>query len=319
MTDLPSAYASAVAALSNACLLIGSEVPRWTQGAGGNVSQKIGESLWIKASGCRLEQVGQAPHTLARVELAALRAHFLEDSHRALEACASAEQAYAEALASLSDPAFGRASMESGFHALLPRPFVAHFHALSALVMACVAKAQPSRWAQLCRAHGVAQPALLEYVPPGLMLSCAVAALPDFEICLLTNHGVILHADGPEVLQRWAAFERAFCETWQLEALAYSGMNLSLQAHACGPWKILFPDAAVFCDRVAALAQPLHNGQWQMDADAMNLDPAAAELWIATQVLQRAWPNIVELSAEAAQALTRLPTERWRQQQHMPA
>ena len=321
MSQLPNAYEGPIAALRDACARIGREVPRWTQGAGGNVSYKVGDTLWIKASGCRLDAVGEAAKTVARVALLPLReqlrpAPSQQEAPGPARPDAAAEQDYAQALASLSDPAFGRASMESGFHALLPRAFVAHFHALSALVMACVAKAAPARWAGFCETQHVGMPARLDFVRPGLLLSHAVHALPPFEICLLENHGVILHADGPDVLARWAAFEQAFCAAWGLSDLAAGGAPLPLQAYARGTWKIVFPDAAIFGDRVAALAQAPEKAVWEIVENAEMRDKAATELWIATQMLLRAWPGIAELSPDVAQALTHLPTELWRQQQH---
>ena len=309
----PDANLVARTALIQACHRVGREVPRWTQGAGGNVSIKDGDNLWIKASGCRLDAVGP-PTTMARLPLQA----FVQTLQAELRHSLDGEGAYATALATMGDPAYGRASMESAFHALLPRRLVVHFHALSALVMAHVAHTEPERWGEFCRTHQFVPPARLGPTRPGLLLSFAVGEQPSFEVCLLANHGVILQADDAAVISRWAKFERAFCDAWVMRHLAAQGDDMPLQAYERGPWKVFFPDAAVFADRIRAITSPTDAsppGTLAIAADALHRDRDATELWIATQVLRRVCPDLQELPEAIAAALVDLPTEAWRRAQ----
>lgn len=299
--------------LVEACGLIGLEVPRWTQGAGGNISVKTDDALWIKASGCRLDAVGPDA-TVACLPLQALR----QGLHDIVPHSPHAEQAYADLLQALSLAPLGRASMESGFHALLPQRFVAHFHALSAVVMAQVATAEPARWAAWLAAQSINDAALtvLQAVAPGLHLSLAVAHQPNFQICLLRQHGVILQGDGAQVIEHWRLFEQAFCADFDLPTLAPGAPSLQLSGHAQGPWRHYFPDAVVFdarVNRIAPATSSPSSGNHHIDAAAAAQDADAAELWLATQALHRAYPALVPLNDAIATKLHAMPTERWRQ------
>ena len=112
---------------------IGAGVPYWTQGAGGNLSWKdrTADRLWIKASGIRLDRVGEGDGMgLACVLLSALR----DRVANARGDAADAEVTYARWLTELAES--GRPSMESGFHAVLNKEYVAHFHSLVAVLVA---------------------------------------------------------------------------------------------------------------------------------------------------------------------------------------
>lgn len=304
--------------LAEACQQVGRQVPRWTQGAGGNISIKDGANLWIKASGHRLDAVTPG-HALAHLPLEPLRSHLAQiDSH-----AADAEMTYAAILAALSHPDYGRASMESGFHGLLPEAFVAHFHALSSVAMAHAMHQEPQRWQAFIDSSTFRAPARLAPVAPGLQLSMAVATLPPFEICLLSHHGVILHAKDAGVIGRWQAFEQAFCQAWQLDYLKVGGPAIQgAQVHP-GPLRVLFPDTAVFMARLEAITQQVDDkdtetccAAWgklrQLLPQAKTADRDATELWQATQLLHRACPTLTDLPETIAAALNHMPTERWR-------
>src|SRR4051812_32078474 len=102
--------------------LIGTRTPDWIQGAGGNVSEKQEGVLWIKASGSRLDQM-TSTMGVAAIQMATARDSFAEVHN---------ETDYGSWIKQVSDPRWGRASMEAGFHVFLPGRFVFHFHALAA-------------------------------------------------------------------------------------------------------------------------------------------------------------------------------------------
>ncbi|MGQ0503682.1 MAG: class II aldolase/adducin family protein, partial [Myxococcaceae bacterium] len=127
--------------LAQACHAVGQRIPYWTQGAGGNLSVKDGDALFIKASGLRLDSVSPE-RGVAEVSLAEARERLgalsVEDPR--------AEEAYAAALAPRVAGA-PRASMETGMHVWLPERWVSHFHSLPALLMAGAHAREPARFA----------------------------------------------------------------------------------------------------------------------------------------------------------------------------
>ncbi|RYF06934.1 MAG: hypothetical protein EOO40_08735, partial [Deltaproteobacteria bacterium] len=166
MVDL--APDAALVQLRIMCGAIGTQVPLWTQGAGGNVSVKAAGRLYIKASGQRLDGV-DGPTTYAALPVAPLRAQVAElAGQMAVQGrTPTAEAIYATALTEHRDATLGRPSMESGMHALLPGRYVAHFHALSAVLMGHHELLQPGYVRALCAAQGV----VADFVPatlPGL-------------------------------------------------------------------------------------------------------------------------------------------------------
>ena len=102
--------------LSQICQRVGKCVPLWTQGAGGNISIKEQTSLWIKATGHRLDSVTPTSG-IAQVNFRKM-AKVLEEAPWSEEL---AEQNYADLIQETTEHGFGlgRASMETGFHARL--------------------------------------------------------------------------------------------------------------------------------------------------------------------------------------------------------
>src|SRR5689334_18694686 len=131
--------ASFPAQLAKECQRVGHFKPLWTQGPGSNLSFKDADSLWIKASGYRLDHVTEKKG-VAKLKMAPL-AKWLATlpSYESLKDSSShseEEKQYAALIKEASDPQLERASMEAGFHVILPKNFVAHFHSIGALLMA---------------------------------------------------------------------------------------------------------------------------------------------------------------------------------------
>src|SRR3954464_12991143 len=96
------------------CAVIGAD-PLLVQGAGGNVSWKDGDTLWIKASGTWLADATRKD-IFVPVDLAHLRA--------AIDAGAMDVQPRTVGESAL------RPSIETLLHALMPQPVVVHLHAV---------------------------------------------------------------------------------------------------------------------------------------------------------------------------------------------
>ena len=306
--------------LVDLCRHIGQRTPYWTQGGGGNVSLKVGSGeLWIKASGFRLDAVSAEAGTVP-VSLGGLR-EFLWYPWPEREG----EVAYAQALVRFSDSRMAaRASMETGFHALLEMPVVAHFHSLTALLMAHVHERNPALLLQAC--PDLAGAVFLPAIRPGWLLSKAVVPQARAEAIILANHGVILQGseDGFfSLMDDWMVVEKAFCRHFGFanvlslyeaeDALAFA---MTEWASVACPMKIYFPDTAVFRDRLQGVVEPAATrGLYKLKPDALFQDRSAVELWLATVALYLACPDLKELPLEISGVVRDLPTEQFRRQQ----
>jgi rhamnose utilization protein RhaD (predicted bifunctional aldolase and dehydrogenase) len=185
--DLRAAVVAMCAQLGADALLV--------QGAGGNVSWKDGDTLWIKASGTWLADAA-TDAIFVPVDLAGLR--------RAL-----ADGDYDTRPAVLGTATL-RPSIETVLHALMPQPVVVHVHAID--VLAHLVR-------QDCAAgfSRLLDPSLawtmVPYRKPGADLARAVAeALQQHpaDIVFLQNHGVVIGAaDTAGVMARLAQLTQA--------------------------------------------------------------------------------------------------------------
>lgn len=161
------------------------------QGAGGNVSLKIGDgsgdTLWVKASGTWLLEA-ETRDIMVPVALAPLR-----------EAIAAGDEAAIEDLRRFVRTEKNRAglrpSIETTLHALLPHPVVVHVHCVETIAWACRNDAEAALAPLLA---GIAF-AFIPYVRPGAPLTRVIAArLGDapgaIDVLVLGNHGLVVGA-----------------------------------------------------------------------------------------------------------------------------
>lgn len=159
------------------CAAIGAD-PLLVQGAGGNVSWKDGDTLWIKASGTWLSDAAEkdifVPVDLGHLRRAISAGNFLESPK-------------------LSDESGLRPSIETMLHALMPHPVVIHLHAVEILAHLVRHEFEHTfalmldskiRWANV------------SYKKPGAELARAVydaiSTMPDANVVFLQNHGVVV-------------------------------------------------------------------------------------------------------------------------------
>jgi rhamnose utilization protein RhaD (predicted bifunctional aldolase and dehydrogenase) len=166
--------------VSDFCARIGAD-PLLVQGAGGNVSWKTEDTLWIKASGTWLKDA-RAKDIFVPVDLSHLRA-------------ALAAGRYDATPRTLSSGGL-RPSIETVLHALLPQPVVVHIHAIHALAWMvrpdpwpAIAAKLPPRW----------QPCYVPYRKPGAELAAVVrdvvAGHPGTQLVFMGNHGIVMAGD----------------------------------------------------------------------------------------------------------------------------
>jgi len=220
---------------------------RWVQGPGGNCSIKVGDELWVKASGTRFADVAE-PGNQARVPLAL-----------AVRACEGDESADRNVFGRTPRP-----SLETYFHAL-GGPVVAHTHALGAMLYAC----SSAPYARQIEPGIVSIP----YVRPGRGVAQAMREVlakgSAEQLCILRSHGIVAYADSArraiELTTRFDEAQRARAEkqggklpAFEPLADAYlaapersdveGGVYRALpvrEARESDPPRYLFPDAPV--------------------------------------------------------------------------
>lgn len=145
--------------------------PLLTQASTGNISMKIDESLWIKASGRWMSNAAREK-ILISLDLEAVR----------------------KCIGQKLDPAdrYPNASIETAMHVTLPHPVVLHVHSLNTIAWAVRADAPAELKTRLegLRWHWI------PYVPSGLPLASEIekvlAQHPATDLLVLGNHGLVL-------------------------------------------------------------------------------------------------------------------------------
>lgn len=165
------------------CAQMGQD-PFWVQGAGGNVSSKDSEVMWIKASGTCLAQAMQK-NIFVPVNFKKMSEALLQDEY------------------SFTPQVMGdsplRPSIEVLLHGLMSNRIVVHLHLISALIhlVKTDAKNIISNLVGDAFAWGY-----IDYCKPGLELAGAVSTLlktrNNLDVIFLGNHGVVIGADTVE-------------------------------------------------------------------------------------------------------------------------
>lgn len=147
------------------------------QGAGGNVSLKIGNDLWIKASGTWLADARRRM-IFVRLSLDKVRARLTEDSDN-LSGC-------------YGDNSGLRPSIETTLHAVMRQSIVVHVHSIKAISWSV---RNGGRAEVAKRLSGIPW-VWVDYVRPGLPLTLAAQSAllsqGDSSVLLLANHGLLV-------------------------------------------------------------------------------------------------------------------------------
>ncbi len=158
------------------------------QGAGGNSSVKLGDVLWVKASGTWLADA-EDKDIFVPISLSGARAALARGDER-MPLAPGAETGL-------------RASIETSLHALLPHPAVLHVHSVNTIAWSARTDAGEELAARL---HGLAWRAL-DYHHPGLPLAHAVRdqARAPIDVLILGNHGLVVGAASCEAAEALVA------------------------------------------------------------------------------------------------------------------
>ncbi len=170
--------------------------PAWVQGAGGNTSVKLGSRLVVKASGFFLKDMAQKRGYVS-LPFGPVRDYLLHlKIYRQRQ-----ERPFSQWVEKLArnDNSYGRPSIETGLHAVIPSKYVFHTHSVFANIYN-FAQTGP---AELNKLFGKNEVGFIGYKNPGLELALTLVRalkkngrLPH--VIFLKNHGLITHHDKAE-------------------------------------------------------------------------------------------------------------------------
>lgn len=148
--------------------------PMLVQGAGGNTSLKVGDTMWVKASGKWLSDAC-AENIFAPVDYLAMRSDYET----------GIEKNYAVYLRPESHL---RPSIETGLHALMEKPVVIHAHPVNVLAHVVQVGAEKICAKLLADMNW----SWIPYMRPGSELIRVVARAKRSDVLILQNHGVVI-------------------------------------------------------------------------------------------------------------------------------
>lgn len=155
-----------------------SKDPLLVQGAGGNVSWKEEDILWIKASGTWLADAYKTD-IFVPVNLKDLKLSLSSGDFRTTPKV-------------LSDSRL-RPSIETLLHALMPHKVVVHLHAIE--ILSCLVTESPLQRLR-SRLNNEVEWAYVDYFTPGPQLAAevlkVVSAAKNVDVVFLKNHGVVI-------------------------------------------------------------------------------------------------------------------------------
>lgn len=202
--------------------------PSLVQGAGGNVSIKSPSGLVIKSSGVKMGEVN-LHNGFAVCDFGHGFPSFVDENE------------YAQFIKTSSKNTT-RPSMESGFHAILPKRVVVHTHPIHLNAILCSKEARSTVKDIF---HDVTYE-FVEYIRPGINLANRLRDGVLGDIVFLENHGLIVCSENAQEAFEITERINNRCKRW-LANHVESFVDLEEHTIAARP---LFPDAAVFSDEM---------------------------------------------------------------------
>lgn len=150
------------------------------QGAGGNTSLKIKESIWIKSSGTKLEDALRKNIFIELDIKKAIKYSVYDDINEINKSI-------------ITNSTNLRPSIETAMHCLIDFPVVTHVHSLGALSVAV----QCNPHAQLKELNKIVGTVFLPYLRPGAELANSIREVikPSDRVLILSNHGMTVWGD----------------------------------------------------------------------------------------------------------------------------
>ncbi len=168
------------------CVELGRD-PLLVQGAGGNVSWKDGDTLWVKASGFSLSEAGDKD-IFSPVDLVAVSRHISQGDFFAKPEAAAGSL---------------RPSIETLLHALMPHRIVVHLHAVEILAHLVRRDCDAELNAQVDSSISWLS---VDYHKPGSDLARALHEVlpshPEANVIFLKSHGVVIGGSDVSLIDR---------------------------------------------------------------------------------------------------------------------
>lgn len=244
------------------CAAIGKD-SMLVQGAGGNVSWKDNEVLWIKASGTWLKDA-LAKDIFIPIELLRLRQEIEKKNFQLIPEVIGESKL--------------RPSIETLLHALMPQKVVVHLHAIE--ILAHLVRANPVARLDKLIGNNIKW-SIVDYFKPGAELAEVVAKNLsnnfDIDVIFLCNHGVVIGGENISdiniILKKLIAFIKneisnlninikPIDQALPIQLRGYNAsqdkeinqlaINKSLSARLKSEW-VLYPDHAVFLGSFAPI------------------------------------------------------------------
>lgn len=210
----------------------------YVQGAGGNTSIKIHETLLIKASGEQLKDMGlQQGYVQCRyLPLVA----FLKNRRTYTE---KAEKQFLRLVEEqiIKTKSYGKPSMETGFHASIPSPYIFHVHSVYINIFLCMKEGKKLLEAIFSEEKFL----FIPYCNPGYALAVALAKQKTYPmIIFLQNHGVIVHGNQIDTCMTLLKRIHVKIESYLKTHIQFTPFRIQKKIYT--EKKFLFPDAAIF-------------------------------------------------------------------------
>jgi rhamnose utilization protein RhaD (predicted bifunctional aldolase and dehydrogenase) len=271
--------------INRLCAELGKD-PLMVQGAGGNISYKESDVLWIKGSGTWLADADQ-DNIFVPVDLGKLSHHLVNNDF--------------ESSPELIGEHKLRPSIETTLHALMSQKVVVHLHSIEALTY-LIHKDSQNIIGRLFNdsQNGQLQIAFVQYHKPGPQLAKAIQeALANnlkANIIFLKNHGIVIGADSADGIRVLLQNLQSICAGStpapcipahlptvpnDLQERYIPFADIEVQALAFDPnlysrlrydW-VLYPDHAVFLGKEAFIYP-----SWESFVSAMDSQPQSPEL-----------------------------------------
>ena len=303
----------------SATKFIGSKIPFWVQGPGGNTSVKLNENgtsqLLIKSTGLRLDQVTEAQGlSLLNLDkvLTKYNLDFLQQAQ---------EQDYSDLIKNKENlvtyhNTLNLPSMESGFHISLNKKYVFHFHSLVSHFVFHEPQKDSERVKKWFSQNTTYRCFLLPFCYPGLSLSKHLYEHANYDIYFLDSHGVILNFDNADELNIYIELEKHFCGSFGLNNL-YKYFDKTVEqlllefADTRIPFKSYFPDTLVFQTEIKQqlLTHHFHEDTYSLRKDIAASSANLLEIWLATLILYTTNNDLESLGDEHMLSLRNMPTE----------
>ena len=159
--------------------------PLLVQGPGGNTSIKIGEVLWVKASGKSLK-TATSEEIFIPINYEGVRQRLSEGELDPLNG---------QTVSSMTSSTL-RPSIETTLHAIMADPVVVHVHCVNTIAWSVAQKAEMALSDFLRREKW----AWIPYKRPGIPLAQEILMrkLESARILILGNHGLVITGEGPQ-------------------------------------------------------------------------------------------------------------------------